>query len=290
MSDDNNSIIFTDAMSGPGSQPQETDGAELDILQLPSGMDTYAAPMLPEPEDVSHLHPAIARLNQLHRQMQNHRIEHDNIHMDLSDLDAQNRDLVDQVCGEGEVSILFGSEQENRIQESVLAGIWRIQTLASDGTITGDRLEVGIIPDMVKQAAFNQAQTTIDTDLNEVPPGVLNAPPLIAEINDKTQQFVDTGTAHIINLTLLPQTEEDLGFLAHCLGQGTCTILSRGYGNCRITSTNTQHVWWVQYFNSQDKNILNSLEICSVPEVACAAAEDIADSTVRLFEILEIYQ
>ncbi|BFM07885.1 hydrogenase expression/formation protein [Halioxenophilus aromaticivorans] len=298
MSDNDNSIIFTDAMSGstsagltgPGSQPAEVDGAELDILQLPSGMDTYDAPLLPEPEAVTHLQPAVARLNQLQRLMRNYSVEGNNIQIDLSDMDAHNKDLVDQVCGEGEVSILFGSHQEHRIQESVLAGIWRIQTLASNGQIVNDRLEVGPIPAMVKQVSFTGAQASINADLDNLPPGVLNAPSLVAEINEKIETFQTTGEEHTINLTLLPQTEEDLGFLANCLGQGKCTVLSRGYGNCRVTSTNTQNVWWVQYFNSQDKNILNSLEISTVPEVACAAAEDISDSTTRLYEILEIYQ
>jgi hydrogenase-1 operon protein HyaF len=49
-------------------------------------------------------------------------------------------------------------------------------------------------------------------------------------------------------------------------------------------------VWWVQYFNSQDMNILNTLEVVDVPAVACAAQEDINDSADRLSEILEIYQ
>lgn len=298
MSDNDNSIIFTDAMTGnsgtgltgPGSQPAEQDGAELDILQLPSGMDTYEAPILPEPEEVAHLKPAVARLNQLQRLMRDYSIEGNNIQMDLSDLDAFNKDLVDQVCGEGEVSILFGMQQEHRIQESVLAGLWRIQTMDSSGEIIGDCMEVGPIPAMVQQVSFSGARDSITADLTQLPPGVLNAPSLVAEINEKIEQFQRTGEEHTINLTLLPQTEEDLGFLADCLGQGKCTVLSRGYGNCRVTSTNTQNVWWVQYFNSQDKNILNSLEICSVPEVACAAAEDISDSTTRLYEILEIYQ
>ena len=35
-------------VTGPGTQPTEIDGAELDILQLPSGMDTFEAPILPE--------------------------------------------------------------------------------------------------------------------------------------------------------------------------------------------------------------------------------------------------
>jgi rubredoxin len=59
-------------------------------------------------------------------------------------------------------------------------------------------------------------------------------------------------------------------------------ILSRGYVNCRITSTATRNVWWVQYFNSQETLILNTIEISGVPEVACAAQEDIDDSAQRL--------
>jgi hydrogenase-1 operon protein HyaF len=94
----------------------------------------------------------------------------------------------------------------------------------------------------------------------------------------------------MINLTLLPQTEQDLAFLEERLGAGRVTILSRGYGNCRITSTATRNVWWVRYFNSQDRNILNSLEITTVPQVACAAQDDIGDSAERLGEILEIYR
>ncbi|MCU7925203.1 MAG: hydrogenase expression/formation protein [Candidatus Thiodiazotropha sp. (ex Dulcina madagascariensis)] len=96
--------------------------------------------------------------------------------------------------------------------------------------------------------------------------------------------------AYVINLTLLPQTEQDLAFLIEHLGEGPLTILSRGYGNCRITSTAVDNVWWVQYFNSQDKNILNTLEIGGVPAVAAAASEDIQDSAQRLDEIMGAYR
>jgi hydrogenase-1 operon protein HyaF len=73
------------------------------------------------------------------------------------------------------------------------------------------------------------------------------------------------------------------------LGKGTTSILSRGYGTNRITSTMTDKVWWVQYFNSDDTLILNTLEVCEVPSVACAALEDLADSATRLTEILALY-
>lgn len=70
---------------------------------------------------------------------------------------------------------------------------------------------------------------------------------------------------------------------------GDTIILSRGYGNCRVSSTRTNNVWWVQYYNSQDAMILNSIEIINVPEVVCAAQEDIDDSAERVAEVMDIY-
>lgn len=286
-------LIFSDAMAGlagPGSQPKEVDGAELDILQLPSGMNTYEAPILPEPEDVSHLASALLCLGTLQEKMTTWQYGHDNIELDVSHLDPDNRELVDQVMGEGEVSILFDGEGHIRIQEAVLTGVWRIQRFDQQNQRTSDSIEVGPIPNIVQQSTFAKAQQAVDEVVEHTPDGVCNAPPLLAEINERMQAFNQSRTPHIINLTLLPQTEQDLMFLDQRVGLGNTTILSRGYGNCRITSTGTRNVWWVRYFNSQDKNILNSIEICDIPDAACAAAEDIADSTVRLAEILEMYQ
>ena len=288
------SIIFTDAMngiaSGPGSQPAEGDGAELDILQLPSGMETYATPILPEPEQVAHLSAARRRLQLVLQQLQRWDAAGANARIDLRDLDEDNRELVDQVMGEGEVSILFDADATLHIQESVLTGVWRIQQRNAANRVVNDAIEIGPIPAVVNRATFAHTAGAASEAPQQIPGGVCNAPPLLAEINERIAAYQSGDAPYTINLTLLPQTEQDLLFLDRQLGQGTTTILSRGYGNCRITSTATRNVWWVQYFNSQDKNILNSLEICAVPEVACAAPEDIADSAERLAEILEIYQ
>jgi len=275
-------------LTGPGTQPAEADGAELDILQLPSGMDTYLQPPLPEPEEISGVDEALALLQQLGRQLESYDANNPPPALDLGQLDPHNRTLVDQVLGEGEVSIVIEGAEHTRIQESVLAGVWRIQQTDSEGRLLDDRIEVGAIPLQVKQQAFAGAQEKVEL-LSPLPPGVLNAPPLFSEINDRIGNAETARHPHVINLTLLPQTEEDLGFLQQQLGPGKVSILSRGYGNCRISSSGTRNVWWVQYFNSQDRNILNSLEITDVPSVACAAPEDIADSATRLDEILEIY-
>lgn len=276
------------AVTGPGSQPSEPDGADIDILQMPSGMSTYEVPPLPEPEEVQGLSAAKSILDDLLKSMLSYSGKVGSVQFDLAVLDDANRELVDQVLGEGEVSVVFSGGQEVRIQESVLAGVWRLQVLENERVVQ-DIIEISAIPCLVRDSAFSGAADTI-TNADTIPEGVLNAPPLVSEINDKVAMYQPGDEAHVINLTLLPQTEQDLAYLAERLGEGVVTILSRGYGNCRITSTATTNVWWVQYFNSQDKNILNSLEIADVPSVACAAMEDIADSADRLEEILEIYR
>ncbi len=290
MTDNNDFSSLTNVLMGPGSQPAGIDGAELDILQLPSGMDTYSAPILPEPEEVTHLSAALQRLDELLQFTEAWRAGQENIRVEVSDLDAANRELVDQVMGEGEVGILFGADGRTRIQESVLTGVWRVQQFAASGELLQDAIEVGPVPQLVMKDTFSAAAPSVSVSLQELPAGVCNAPPLLAEINEFLANYQPGDMPHTINLTLLPQSDEDLMFLDYCLGAGNTTILSRGYGNCRITSSATRNVWWVRYFNSQDKNILNSLELCTVPEAACAAPEDIADSAGRLREILEIYR
>ena len=91
----------------------------------------------------------------------------------------------------------------------------------------------------------------------------------------------------MVNLTLLPVTPQDIAWLDHQLGTGRVVILSRGYGNCRITNARALNTWRVVYYNSQDTVILNSVEVCAIPEVACAAREDLEDSAERLAEVLQ---
>ncbi|MCF6318350.1 MAG: hydrogenase expression/formation protein, partial [Proteobacteria bacterium] len=123
----------------------------------------------------------------------------------------------------------------------------------------------------------------------EIPESIYNAPPLLVEVSDKLPKYKKGDAPHIINLSLLPHTDEDISFMSHTLGIGPTIILSRSYGNCRISSTNTKNAWWVQFFNSQDTLILNTLELIDIPSVAKASKEDIEDSAERLQEILSIY-
>ncbi|MCF7965651.1 MAG: hydrogenase expression/formation protein [Methylobacter tundripaludum] len=272
---------------GQGSQPAEQDGVELEYLQMPQEMTTYAMPQIST--DLKSHDLAQAKIILLKLQQYLAAFPSVSVAIELTRLDANNRRFIDELLGEGEVSVICSGGQNIRIQESVLAGVWRLQTLNDRSQIVNDALEVGIIPQQLSQSAFNGAAAQIDTYWTVVPKNVMNSPPLLTELNAKIAEYRPGGEAHTINLSLLPQTEQDLAFLAQRLGRGSVTILSRGYGNCRITATGTRYVWWVQYFNSEDTLILNTLEVSDVPSVACASPEDIADSRERLQEILKVY-
>lgn len=274
---------------GPGSQPAEADGARLDYMPMPGGMMTYAAPDIPEAEAAAGLTAGKALLERLLQCLRNYP-DSETLSFSLAGLDEANRRLVDQVLGEGEVSIVCAGAQGLRIQESVLAGVWRAQQLDEHGRLIGDAIEVAAIPAWVRRHGFQNARPRVPAAPAVMPRGVMNAVPLLAELNDAIDKVKPGADPHVINLTLLPQTEQDLLFLTQHLGEGRVKILSRGYGNCRISSTAVRHVWWVQYFNSQDRIILNSLEVTEVPEAARAALVDIQDSAARLDEILEIYR
>jgi hydrogenase-1 operon protein HyaF len=273
---------------GPGSQPGGGDGGDLDYMEMPRDMATFARPVAPEPEDTLGMEAGKARLDELLQALQTFKVGGASAVVGLNDLPKKDLGLVNQILGEGEVSIVCGANVQ--AQESVLAGVWRVLIMADDGTLVDDRIEVADAPDSVRERIFASAAAAVAPLDTQLPEGVFNAPSLLSELADKVASYRPGDPTHVINLTLLPQTEQDLGYLHDKLGAGGTIILSRGYGNCRISSTGTRNVWWVQYFNSQDAIILNSIEVVDMPEVVHAAQEDIDDSAERLAEILDVYR
>lgn len=269
---------------GPGTQPIDEDGAELSYMEMPKGMRTYAMPAVPEPDEVEDIGPALALLTKVRDAL----AEGKSASFDLGGLDRQNRSFVDQVLGDGEVSIVAGNTIQ--AQESVLTGLWRVHEIDAAGRLQSDRIEIGGFPRCVLLAAQEAAAPALTSHHGSLPAMVYNAPALVTEMTDKLAAWRPGAEAHAINLSLLPLSDEDVSYLDARLGPGSVTILSRGYGNCRISSTGTRNGWYVRYFNSREAVILNTIEITDIPSVACAAAEDLADSAQRLGEILGVYQ
>lgn len=264
---------------GPGSQPDVGEGGQIDYMPLPSGMRTFEGRYV-EVEDADRVRPALDLLGQVADAAEALARGGDPARFSLEGLDAANLKFVAETLGEGEVAIVDAGPVRREGQESVFAGVWSIVERADDGV--GRWIEVAAVPSCVR--AHNAAGEHARPD-----PwiGVVNAPSILTEIDEKSAAHMPGAEAHVVNLTLLPHTPEDLEFMASYLGAGPISLLSQGYGDCRIDSTLTPHVWRVRFFNSMDVLILDTIEIVDVPAVAQAAPEDLQDSADRLREVLE---
>jgi hydrogenase-1 operon protein HyaF len=205
--------------------------------------------------------------------------------IDLTGLDPGALQVLNQSLGEGEVSAIVTRPQRVEIQETVFAGAWRVRHFGEDGRLLGDFLEGCAMPDVVGASARSQAVPALPPA--PAPAGTMNSPILVKEISEQSALWRPGTAAHVVNLTLLPLTQEDHTHLNQVFAKGAVTILSRGFGKCRISSTALRHVWWVQYFNTMDTLILNTIEVVDMPEVARAHQDDIDDTVGRLVELAE---
>jgi len=273
---------------GPGSQPSESDGSELQYIDMPRGMSMYEPPSIPDPESVENLTGARAAMDWLQQTLDEWQPGKPAL-ADISGLDEENRELVNQVLGEGEVAVKFTGDFVAQTQESVLTGVWRTFYFNDDGKVTHDLLEVAEAPFIARLGDLGRDRRPADVSGRQAPPGAPNAPAILTEIADRVANREPGDETHVINLTLLPVSDEDLLFLDETLGKGPVDILARGYGRCIISATRVRDVWWVRYANSMAKLILNSIEITELPHVVEAAPEDVRDSGKRLAQLLEAY-
>ncbi|KWV58128.1 hydrogenase accessory protein HypB [Bradyrhizobium macuxiense] len=201
----------------------------------------------------------------------------------LGDLE---RKLIADVLGTGEIAgvVALPDGSVAQIEESVLAGIWRV-CIGDDPS--HEYIEIGAIPQIVRRAATDLTST--DLAIKAAPEGAMNVLPVLAEIRDRALAWRPGMRAHIINFTLLPMSPVDQAFLQQSVGNGPIRLTSRGYGTCRVQATGIRNIWSVQFFNSMDNIIMDTLEVGGVPTVALAADEDFEDSGERMQEIIEAY-
>ncbi|MAY42576.1 MULTISPECIES: hydrogenase expression/formation protein [unclassified Neptuniibacter] len=289
---ENNGIPLVNVPMGPGSQDEGD--MVLDYMKMPSEMASYDIPILPEAETVAEYPQAIALMDVLQRSLDSYQVGSETHKITLNALGEGDLEIMNQILGEGEVSISIAGIQPVKTQETVLAGVWRLRRFSESGELIDDIIEIADVPQLASLNAFS-TQHELKFDADNIPAGVLNAPSVLVEIQEASAQYrqaqmegVAIEFAHVINLSLLPFSPQDHAFLSQVTGTGPVTILSRGYGNCRITSTQIEGLWRVQYFNSTDQLILDTLEITEMPLVACAAQEDLDDSSERLKEIREV--
>ena len=263
---------------GPGSQPLAEDD-ELQYTIMPQDMRTYS-PHTPEFEDASDVAAGTQFMHDVAAACAKCAVDMQSYSFDLSGFDDTNRAFIADTLGEGEVSLRLRGIPAVRAQESFFAGVW---LLKGEGV---NRVEVAPIPALALTRAHDAHRPALLTAAPK-PAGIANAPALLAELIDKSASYQKGMVPHVINLTLLPHTEPDLEWLDAALGEGAVTVLSRGYGNCRVTATALANVWRVQFYNSMDTLILDTFEVTDMPEVALAADEDLRDSDARIRDVME---
>ncbi len=265
---------------GPGSQPEDE---QLQFLGLPSSMATFSMPQVPEQADPRALLKTRNLLAEFARKM----AAWDGAgapRLALDGLEAATVEVLNDMLGSGEVSVRIKGEREVRIQESVFAGVWRILRYSAQGVLESDSIEASPMPEVVTaaaRAAAGQLPPAFD-----LPAGAMNSPALVTEIREQARRHHPGRSAHVINLSLLPLAPEDHRVLEQVLPVGPVAIISKSFGNCRVTSTGVRNVWRVQYFNSMQTMILNTIEVVDLPEVAQASGDDLADSRERIEDLV----
>jgi hydrogenase-1 operon protein HyaF len=206
----------------------------------------------------------------------------------LQDLDDAEKATIADILGEGDIWAKVGLDNAYwRIVESVMAGIWRIESSSADGALN-EWIEVGPVPVPILRAAGELPRERIEMP-GQLPQGAMNAPALLHELQQRSSDYRPGGENHVINFTLLPLTDVDAQVLTAVLGQVPLVIRSGGFGSSRVFATGLRHVWAVQYINGMGNVILDTLEVGGVPVSVLAAREDFQDSAERLGEILQAF-
>jgi len=256
---------------GPGTH---TEDESLDYLPMPKDMDSYRPPVLPEPEELVGLDQARQALQQVLTLLERGGKGGAPGLVTLGVLGPRDFHVINQVLGEGETSAvvqLGAGNLEVRVQESVFAGVWRLMTWRNEEgrepVLVDDAIEVGPVPSLFASTAAEDVWKEHPTWQGALPPNVQNAPLLVEEIRDQVARWQPGQVSHVVNLTLLPVTPEDIAFLDHHLGTGRVLMLARGYGNCRISNTRLSNCWRVVYYNPIDKVSSTLSSVVAMPEV-----------------------
>jgi hydrogenase-1 operon protein HyaF len=205
----------------------------------------------------------------------------------VNHLPQQDKAILDDLWGEGEVAITAHGGRHWAAQESVFPGLWRVSA-REDGGERSEWLEVGSIPAFVRRLAEQSTRTDLDLSGAEHA-GLMNALPVLAEVRARARDHEHGTPNHVINFTLLPLTPTDSEYIVRVLGEGGLRIRSDGYGSCRIVMTGLRRVWSVQFLNTMGNVVLDTLEVGDVPASALAAREDFEDSAERLRELAAAY-
>jgi hydrogenase-1 operon protein HyaF len=259
-----------------------------DHMSFPAALLGGQTERLPQPSRMAAQAGALATLDEALRGLQRHLAGEAVEPVDLGRLDEADLAVVEQVLGEGDVVAHADGDDGVQARESVFAGVWRVCHRQGREAVR-DTIEVGAFPRAIAAVARGEAQPMRPLP-GEPPADAPHAPAVLEGLRRQSQAWLKgrrpPNGGQVFNLSVLPLTAGDSQLFEQWLGRGRVTVRSRGHGSCRAVNTRVCGVWRITYSNSQDRPILDLLEVGDVPEVACAARRDFEDSAERLAELL----
>jgi hydrogenase-1 operon protein HyaF len=188
---------------------------------------------------------------------------------------GRRQDAIDWL-GVGEVSVWVG---DLSIVETRLPGIW----------LDAGELVVGEFPAPALRAlAALPVPAIAEIPVNGTSAeGTMSADPLLAEVRSHAAALASASDyRELIDLSRLPVNRADIEYLHQALGAGPVSAVVASDGECRVHSTSVPGVWWVVYFDGEEREVLTTLEIARVPAIALATGDELAASLGELVDYL----
>ena len=114
-----------------------------------------------------------------------------------------------------------------------------------------------------------------------------NVKPLLFELAGLLEAWLTHGEGASIDLRSLPLSRGDYAELEAALGSGAVSASVEAIGASDVRETRYPGVWRVTHRNEGGEVVADLLEVCDLPEILRAPAEDAANGLIRLKEALQ---
>jgi hydrogenase-1 operon protein HyaF len=109
-----------------------------------------------------------------------------------------------------------------------------------------------------------------------------NVVPLLHEIRHGLARLLENEAATIIDLRSIPMAPGEEARFIKALGTGEVQAQMSALGPSEIMETRFPGVWLVTHYNSEKEVIGKFIEVCDMPQILKAQAEDIREGLAQL--------
>ncbi len=109
-----------------------------------------------------------------------------------------------------------------------------------------------------------------------------NVTPLLHEIRHGLARLLEDGAGTTIDLRGIPMAPGEEERIVNVLGTGEVQARMSALGPSEIIETRFPGVWLVTHYNSENEVIGKFIEVCDMPQILKAQAEDIREGLALL--------